>query len=124
MTQDENRILVLNKSDLETAVSLEEIKDLAGNSPVISTSMTNQSGIDDVEEAITQLFFQGETIEKDANYVSNTRHISLLKETQQSLEDVITGLEMGMPVDLVQIDMTHAWETLGEITGETMQDGY
>ena len=122
LTQDENRILVLNKSDLETAVSLEEIKDLAGNSPVISTSMTNQSGIDDLEEAIAQLFFQGETIEKDANYVSNTRHISLLKETQQSLEDVITGLEMGMPVDLVQIDMTHAWETLGEITGETMQD--
>ena len=35
---------------------------------------------------------------------------------------MITGLEMGMPVDLVQIDMTHAWETLGEITGETMQD--
>lgn len=122
LTKDEHRIIVLNKSDLEPVVSLEEIEAFAGSSPIISTSMTNKLGIDDLEDAIAQLFFQGETIEKDANYISNTRHIALLNETQQALEDVIRGLEMGMPVDLVQIDMTHAWETLGEITGDTMQD--
>lgn len=122
LTKDEHRIIVLNKSDLEPLVSLEEIEAFAESSPIISTSMTNKLGIDDLEDAIAQLFFQGETIEKDANYISNTRHIALLNETQQALEDVIRGLEMGMPVDLVQIDMTHAWETLGEITGDTMQD--
>lgn len=122
LTKAEHRIIVLNKSDLEPVVSLEEIEAFAGSSPIISTSMTNKLGIDDLEDAIAQLFFQGETIEKDANYISNTRHIALLNETQQALEDVIRGLEMGMPVDLVQIDMTHAWETLGEITGDTMQD--
>lgn len=122
LTEEEQRIIVLNKSDLEPVVSLDEIEGLVGGSPVIATSMMDKSGIDDLENAIAQLFFQGETIEKDANYISNTRHIALLNETRQSLEDVINGLNMGMPVDLVQIDMTHAWETLGEITGDTMQD--
>ena len=122
LTEEEQRIIVLNKSDLEPVVSLDEIEGLVGGSPVIATSMMDKSGIDDLENAIAQLFFQGETIEKDANYISNTRHIALLNETRQSLQDVINGLNMGMPVDLVQIDMTHAWETLGEITGDTMQD--
>lgn len=122
LTEEEQRIIVLNKSDLEPVVSLDEIEGLVGGLPVIATSMMDKSGIDDLENAIAQLFFQGETIEKDANYISNTRHIALLNETRQSLQDVINGLNMGMPVDLVQIDMTHAWETLGEITGDTMQD--
>jgi len=38
------------------------------------------------------------------------------------LEAVLTGLEQELPVDLVQIDMTRAWELLGEITGDSYQD--
>ncbi len=55
-------------------------------------------------------------------YISNIRHISLLEQSIQSLEEVINGIELGMPVDLVQIDLTRAWDLLGEVTGDSVQD--
>ena len=68
------------------------------------------------------MFFAGETGEQDATYISNVRHIALLNDTVAALEEVLSGIEADMPVDLVQIDFTHAWELLGEITGDTVQD--
>lgn len=78
--------------------------------------------MNEVENAIVDLFFEGKTGEKDATYISNIRHISLLEQSIQSLEEVIEGIEMGMPVDLVQIDLTRAWDLLGEVTGDSVQD--
>jgi tRNA modification GTPase len=54
--------------------------------------------------------------------VTNARHIALLKKAEQALDDVLRGIKQGMPVDLVQIDMTNCWELLGEITGDSYQD--
>ena len=54
--------------------------------------------------------------------VTNARHIGLLRQADQALGDVLKGLDDGMPVDLVQIDMTRAWDLLGEITGDSYQD--
>ena len=55
-------------------------------------------------------------------YVSNTRHIALLEKAAISLEEVIEGIAAGMPVDLVQIDMTRCWDYLGEVVGDSVQD--
>ena len=54
--------------------------------------------------------------------VTNARHIGLLQQTVIALDSVLDGIEAGMPVDLVQIDMTRAWDLLGEITGDSYQD--
>lgn len=54
--------------------------------------------------------------------VTNARHIGLLNQAKSALEDVLKGLDEGMPVDLVQIDMTRCWDFLGEITGDSYQD--
>ena len=89
---------------------------------IVQTSIVTQAGLDELEAKIAELFFAGNTGEKDATYVSNVRHIALLNDTITAFEDVIEGIEMGMPVDLVQIDMTRAWDLLGEITGESVQD--
>ena len=78
--------------------------------------------MDQLEEAIAKLFFGGQTAEKDATYVSNTRHIALLEKAGQSLKEVHNGIMAGMPVDLVQIDMTRCWDYLGEIVGDSVQD--
>ena len=61
-------------------------------------------------------------MEKDASYISNARHISLIEKALESLEAVNQGLELGMPVDLLQVDMTRTWEILGEITGDAAPD--
>jgi len=72
---------------------------------------------------LTQLFFDNAgLVEKDATYLSNARHISLIEKALESLEAVNQGLELGMPVDLLQIDMTRTWEILGEITGDAAPD--
>lgn len=56
------------------------------------------------------------------NYVSNTRHIALLHQAKTSIHEALTSAEDGMPIDMVQIDVTRAWEQLGEIVGETAPD--
>lgn len=61
-------------------------------------------------------------IEKDATYLSNARHISLIEQALDSLSAVNEGLAMGMPVDLLQVDLTRTWEILGEITGDAAPD--
>ncbi|UJF15817.1 tRNA uridine-5-carboxymethylaminomethyl(34) synthesis GTPase MnmE [Jeotgalibaca sp. MA1X17-3] len=121
-TQMMNRIILLNKSDLETRLSLEELAEWSSEDKIIQTSMLTQSGLDQLETQIAALFFSGETGERDATYISNVRHIALLHDTVEALDEVLTGIESGMPVDLVQIDFTRAWELLGEITGDTVQD--
>ena len=121
-TQGFNRIIVLNKMDLPNKLDIETVEMLVHDDPIIQTSLLEKSGVDELEKNIADLFFSGQTGEKDATYVSNVRHIALLNEAEDSLDNVISGIKEEMPVDLVQIDMTHAWELLGEITGDSVQD--
>ena len=121
-TTTHKRIIILNKTDLDNQLDLAQLQELVGEDPIVKTSLVLQKGLTQLEQHIADLFFSGQTGERDATYISNVRHIALLEEAEASLEQVITGIEAGMPVDLVQIDMTHAWELLGEITGDTVQD--
>ncbi|EIA19476.1 tRNA modification GTPase TrmE, partial [Listeria fleischmannii subsp. coloradonensis] len=120
--RDTRFVVVLNKTDLERKIDLDEVLRLANGEPVVETSMLTDGGIRELEEAIKTLFFTGEIDAGDATYVSNVRHIALLHQAIEALDAVISGVETGMPVDIVQIDMTRAWDLLGEITGDSVQD--
>lgn len=118
ISQNSNRIVLLNKSDLTEQIEREQLPE-----DVISISVLTNGNIDQIEDRINQLFFDNAgLIEKDATYLSNARHISLIEQALESLKAVNQGLELGMPVDLLQIDMTRAWEILGEITGDAAPD--
>lgn len=121
-TAHKKRIIVLNKIDLANKLDVADLKQRVTDAAVIETSMSTQKGLDDLQAHIAKLFFAGETGEKDATYVSNTRHIALLESAYSALDEVMCGIDLGMPVDLVQIDMTRAWDLLGEITGDSIQD--
>ena len=121
-TKDFKRIILLNKTDLPTKIDMEKVKEFATDSELVTTSMLKKEGIDQFEEKIADYFFQGQMNERDATYLSNTRHIALLEKAEQALQEVANGVDMGMPVDLIQIDFTRAWDLLGEITGDTVQD--
>lgn len=121
-TKDFKRIILLNKTDLPTKIDMGKVKEFATDSEIVTTSMLKKEGIDQLEEKIADYFFQGKMNERDATYLSNTRHIALLEKAEQALQEVANGVEMGMPVDLIQIDFTRAWDLLGEITGDTVQD--
>lgn len=118
LSQNSNRIILLNKTDLEQVIENDQLPEEA-----IPISVLQNQNIDQIEDRINQLFFDHTgLIEQDATYLSNARHISLIEQAVQSLEAVNEGLALGMPVDLLQIDLTRAWEILGEITGDAAPD--
>ena len=122
-TAGKQRIVVLNKTDLPQRIELEEVKHLVGGKNIISTSAIQASGLQELEELIAHIFFN-EGIESSQNdvVVTNARHIGLLNQANAALKSVVDGLDSGLPVDLVQIDMTNCWDLLGEITGDSYQD--
>ncbi len=122
LTKGTKRILLLNKTDLPSKLDQEALKKAASDDPIFAVSVLNNQGLDQLEQAIADLFFGGQTGDKDASYLSNARHIGLLENASQALSEVVTGIEAGMPVDLVQIDMTRCWDFLGEVVGDSVQD--
>ncbi len=113
-------ILIINKFDLPQRIDLEEVKRHFPNQPLIMTSAKEETGIDLLEKAIADLFFSGRVQQDDLTYVSNARHIQLLRQAEQAIDDAVNGIEDRMPVDMVQIDIKKAWELLGEVIGESV----
>src|SRR5690606_5160899 len=100
----------------------EKVRSLANGRRIVTTSLLKEEGVQELEESIAELFFEGQIEADDLTYVSNARHISILEQALQSVEDAIESAEAGIPVDIIQIDVTRTWELLGEIIGDTVQE--
>lgn len=112
------RIVLLNKTDLPEKIELNKLPN-----DVIRISALNAENLEALENRINQLFFAGEIDnQNDATVLSNARHIGLVEEALKALHEVNQGLELGLPVDLLQVDMTRTWQILGEITGDSAPD--
>ena len=122
-TKDKQRIVILNKTDLPSQLDLDHLKKLVGDDALIETSIVKHEGMDQLGTQISHMFFdQGIESSQNNVMVTNARHIGLLHQANDALSDVLKGIADGMPVDLVQIDMTRCWDLLGEITGDSYQD--
>lgn len=122
-TKDKQRIVILNKTDLPSKLDLDRLKKLVGDDALIETSIVKHEGMDQLGRQISHMFFdQGIESSQNNVMVTNARHIGLLHQANDTLNDVLKGIADGMPVDLVQIDMTRCWDLLGEITGDSYQD--
>ncbi len=115
-------IIIVNKMDLQQNLELESVKALLPKAAIVPMSMLEEKGLNELEKEISELFFEGRIESDDLTYISNVRHISLLKRARQSLEDAIEASEMGVPIDIIQIDGRMAWEALGEILGDEAGD--
>src|SRR5690625_3208935 len=120
--KDLQAVIILNKTDLPKKINMKEVEQLSMGRPIIPMSILEDEGIDELENAIAKLFYAGEVDSGDFTYVSNARHIQLLKEAKRHLEDAMEALEMNIPIDIVQIDITRTWELLGEIIGDTASE--
>ncbi len=110
---ENKRIIFVNKSDLPNKL---EIKDnyIIGNT-------VNYDGIDNLKKAIKEKLNLDNIMLNDMTYMSNIREIDLLKKALDSIESALNNL-YSMPIDMIEIDITNAWNYLGEITGEVYQD--
>lgn len=115
-------IVIVNKTDLTKKIDLDKVYELASGHPVVTTALVQEQGVDQLEEAISSLFFEGNIEAQDLTYVSNSRHIGLLSQAEQAIDEAIVGIENGIPIDIVQIDLTRTWEILGEVIGESVHE--
>src|SRR5699024_1286964 len=84
-------IVIVNKTDLKRHLDLDEVKKLAGKHPIVETSLVEDEAMDAIENAITDIFFSGDIGNQDITYVSNARHIQLLREAKKALEEAEIG---------------------------------
>jgi tRNA modification GTPase len=115
-------IVILNKIDLPQQLDRSEVNRYFSDDAIVELSAKTEEGLEHLEEAISKLFFGGELESGDLTYVSNVRHIALLKRAKQSLQDAYEAANSGIPIDIMQIDVRLAWEQLGEVIGDSAPD--
>lgn len=114
-------IILFNKSDLESAVDKSDIN-VSENTPIISISAKHQLGIDEFENAIKELFFNGEIKFNDEVYITNARQKNDIRQAYESMKLVKNSIEDQMPEDFFTIDLMNAYEFLGRVVGESVED--
>lgn len=122
--REKKAIILLNKSDLIQVTGEDEIKEkLSGaDHKMIAISAKENLGIDVLEETITEMFFHGTISFNDEVYITNIRHKNALIQAVESLKLVKQSIENGMPEDFYSIDLMNAYEELGTIIGEAVED--
>ncbi len=119
LVKEKKAVVILNKTDLDQVVFEQELREKTGQ-PVVAISAKEEQGIDDLEQQIKDMFFDGELSFNDEIYITNLRHKTALEEAKKSLELVEDSIEMQMPEDFYSIDLMNAYEALGSIIGEAV----
>ncbi|WP_058300980.1 tRNA uridine-5-carboxymethylaminomethyl(34) synthesis GTPase MnmE [Gorillibacterium timonense] len=115
-------LVILNKTDLPEQVDMQVVSEWYPAERIVRMSVLEEEGLDRLEKAVTDLFFLGDVEGSDFTYVSNVRHIQLLRQANEALQDAVAAADQYVPIDMIQIDFRRAWEFLGEIVGDQMAD--
>lgn len=121
LIRDRKAVVLLNKTDLETVISEELLQAKTGKT-VISISAKEETGIDKLEKTIQNLFYEGSIDFNDEVLITNVRHKTALQNALKSLYMVKQSVENQMPEDFLTIDLMDAYEQLGTIIGEAVED--
>ncbi len=117
--RDKKVIVLLNKSDLDMVVTEDSLQEtFRMNTEIIRTSTKENSGMDEFEEVVKKMFFQGEIRANNQVIITNMRHKEALMDARESLQMVMNSLENHMPEDFYSIDLMSAYASLGTIIGE------
>lgn len=121
LLRDRHTIVLLNKSDLKQITTVEEVRKHLDKT-MIPISAKEQTGIDALEKEIKEMFFSGKVTFNDEVYITNIRQKTALQEALRSLKLVQQSIEDDMPEDFYSIDLMNAYEELGTIIGEAVED--
>ncbi len=118
MIQDKKAIVLLNKIDLEL-VTTKEIIESKLTHPVLEISARQEQGMDEFENLLKEMFFNGNISFNDEIYITSIRHKTAISDALESLNMVLQSIDDGLPEDFFSIDLMNAYETLGGIIGES-----
>lgn len=113
-----NNIVIINKIDLESKLD----ENIIDSENIVKISVTENIGIDCLKETIKKLFNLDKIEQADYTYLSTARSISLLRQSLISLDNVEQGINSGMPIDMIEIDLKNVWNILGDIIGANYSD--
>lgn len=119
---EKKAIVILNKTDLPKAFDETEIEKLLPKACIIEASVANGEGIEELENVVENLVYGGEVKQSDSMMVTNVRHKNLLEEADSSLADAIEMAKSCQPLELLEIDASRAYECLGAIIGEAVEE--
>lgn len=119
--RDKRAVVILNKTDIDMVVEKEYLEQKTGHQ-VIPISAKEETGIELLEEEIKSMFYQGNIDFNDEIYITNVRHKTALTEAFHSIEMVRQSVEDEMPEDFYSIDLMNAYEQLGKVVGEAVED--
>ena len=114
-------VILLNKSDLGSVIGPEEIACYTNN-PVITVSAKDETGIDELKKFIVDEYSKGYLKYNDEIFITNARQKEALSRAIDSLLCVAKSITEHMPEDFYSIDLTAAYESLGTIIGEQVDD--
>lgn len=120
--KERKAIVLLNKSDLEPVTTEEMLRDRVGEHRIIAVSAKDETGFEELENALKNMFIEGNLSFNDEVCITNIRHKAALMEAEESLVQVKNSVEMDMPEDFFSIDLMSAYESLGTIIGEAVED--
>ena len=118
--KNKNYLVLINKTDLESKLNLEELD--IDETKIIRMSIKNNQGLEELKEKIIELFNISQIQTTDPTYLSNTRSISILKSCLESIKEVEKGLGNNQPIDMIELDIKDIWEKLGTINGTTYEE--
>lgn len=118
LLESKKSIVLVNKADLESKNSEDELKSFFGNRDYMNVSI-KKGTILDIENKIKDMFFSGNLKAKEEFYINNLRHVRALKEATKFIDSAIEGLETREFLDCIEVDLRGALDELGNITGET-----
>ena len=121
LIKNRRTIILLNKSDLVQQTGTEELA-RCSSAPVIEISASSGSGLEALTLKIKEMFFGGMLSSDDEVVITNMRHKEALEHARESLESVLESIDAGMPEDFFSIDLTAAYQELGYILGESMDE--
>ena len=114
-TKNKNRIIVINKIDLEKIIDIDD-------NSIVKISALNNIGIEKLKKKIIELFELEKLETNDFTYLSNSREISLVKKAISHAKNLEKSLKENVPIDFLEIDIKEICEILGEIIGESYDD--
>lgn len=120
--RDKKAVVILNKTDLPSAFDSVEIEKHLPEACIIEASVANGDGIEELENVVENMVYGGEVKQSNSMMVTNVRHKNLLEEADSSLADAIEMAKACQPLELLEIDASRAYECLGAIIGEAVEE--
>lgn len=120
--KDKRSLILINKTDLADEMKINKIRNQINSEIVLEASVINDQGIEGLEDKICEMFFKGDISQNNEILLTNARHKNLVDSAINGIDQALASFDMGMPLDMVTIDIKNCAEDIGQITGESIDE--